>query len=250
MPMQPLIRFLAASLICLLPGTAFALEKIRIANSEWEPYSTEADPEGGFATEIVRTALARAGFEIEMYWATWARVTLDVREGRADATFNMYHSPERAERLDFSEPYSLVEVVFFARRDHDIPYRRLEDLAPYRIGVVKGAIHSPAFEAADYLNKETVSSLRSNLKKLLLGRLDLVVENRLVAIRALKDMAGSPLDRLQILSPPLSSQALHFAASKTYNGQTRVIDRFNRELVRMRKNDVISAILKRHNLSG
>jgi len=69
-------------------------------------------------------------------------------------------------------------LVLCARKELKIRYNSLKYLAPYRIGVVNGYVNTPELDRADFLKKDGVTNDLQNIRKLVRGRVDLILEEK------------------------------------------------------------------------
>ena len=70
----------------LLLTQSAAAEKLRLVADAWPPFTDATLVNGGLATDIVSTALARAGYASDFEQVPWARALLGVGEGRYDVS--------------------------------------------------------------------------------------------------------------------------------------------------------------------
>ena len=79
--MPRLHRAFALIGLLLLTQSATA-EKLRLVADAWPPFTDATLVNGGLATDIVSTALARAGYASDFEQVPWARALFGVGEGR------------------------------------------------------------------------------------------------------------------------------------------------------------------------
>ncbi len=217
-------------------------EHLSLATLNWAPYVGEDLPNNGFTSEIVTRVFERAGYQVDIAFMPWARVLRRVATGEADAMYPAYQSKERIHVYAFSDPFARSYLVFYKRIEDDINYTTLQDLVGYRIGVVRGYVNSPAFDRAGYLLKEVADSDESNLRKLLKGRIDLVVIDRHTARHIIETRIPHVADRLISLEPPLQVKPLYLAVSKKIPGYRTIVSNFNRALSETTSEGLIEAI--------
>lgn len=233
--------------ISMLVVPAHAADKeIRLATLNWAPYVGEELDQYGFTSEIVTKAFERAGYTVQIDFMPWARVLKVVERGRYDAAYPAYYSEERAQTYLMSEAFAQGPLGFYARADDDIAYAALEDLQPYKIGVVRGYVNTPEFDQADYLNTEAADSDVQNLKKLLVNRLDLVVIDKLTAQYIINTEMPDDADRLKFLDPPLDEKPLHVIFSREAAGYEEKVSDFNEGLRRLQEEGIIQEIMTYH----
>ena len=142
----------------------------------------------GMLVDLVTEAYRRAGHSVEVKLMPWARCLKDAETGEVDGVFSSFKLPERERFLAFSkEALTIQVIVFFARRESNQRFDGdLAALRDVKIGVITGTSYGDKFDAAVgegvLRNVEQTNSIESNLKKLALGRVDLVPSYRYVAL--------------------------------------------------------------------
>lgn len=204
---------------------------------------TDPEKEGGFLVAVTQRAFERVGYQVSISYVPWARALRMVMTGEAEALLGAYHTAERAEHMAYTNPIGRAEVVLFALKDRGIRYQSLEDLRPYRLGTIIGATYTAEFDAADFLVKEPVSDFRLNLRKLLLGRVDLMVEKRSVVEHALATRFAGDAARIVALDRPLKSALFFNAFSRAVPGHERRVADFNAGLQAITADGTLAAIV-------
>ncbi|PJI46334.1 MAG: protein kinase [Pseudomonas sp.] len=215
--MRHSLLVLRTACLCLaLLGATAQAQTLRVATLEWAPYVGSDLPGNGLASRILNEALALNGDKAELVFLPWQRALNETREGRFDALMPAYLSAERREDFYTSMPLLDSQLGFFRRRDRALPIdpHNLDSLRPYRIGVVRGYVNQSAFDAADFLNKDVVSSDWQNLEKLLRGRIDLAVVDRYTGYQLLSQNAPALREQLEFVEPPLEVKPLYVLVPK------------------------------------
>lgn len=170
----------------------------------WDPYQymqMEGDVQTltGLDVQLVREIVKLMGKEVRYDSVTWKQHQLDLRTGARDFAAGATYTKERAEYVYFSKPYRFEENSLFVRRGEEdrLKFSNIDEMLKkveaesYRLGVVEGFvyadpkinewIHDPknqpfiAFSVDDY----------ESLKKLLAGRIDGFLSDRLVGATAI-----------------------------------------------------------------
>lgn len=97
--MPRLYRAFALIVLLLLTQSA-AAQKLRLVADAWPPFTDATLVNGGLATDIVSTALARAGYASDFEQVPWARALFGVGEGRYDVLVNAWYTDERTKLGD------------------------------------------------------------------------------------------------------------------------------------------------------
>ena len=89
----------------------------------------------------------KTGVEIEFKPAPWGETIAMVKNGLADAHAGLNFSQDREKFLDFGKPLSRSDSFFFFHKNI-YGLNAVEDLIPFRIGIVKGAHEASILKAA------------------------------------------------------------------------------------------------------
>ena len=180
-------KIVAAALSLLIGASAAAqndLPTIRLTSLEWPPYAGASLAKGGDTTAVVRSALLAMGYQLEVAFFPWQRaIALAQRPSRYAGYFPEYYSEDVARRCLLSDPVGSGPVGFAQLRAQPVNWRTLEDLVPFRIGVVQSYVNSTDFDLRVAQQKQTVDVARDdtqNLRKLAAGRIDLAVVDQRV----------------------------------------------------------------------
>lgn len=156
-------------------------KEIRIATGEWAPYLSENLPGGGPIAQLVTEAFAQQGWSVVYTYYPWARAYSLAESAQIDATIVWAKNPERSETFNFTDPIISLENVLFTLHDKPINWENPEDLKAYRIGGVISYNYEFLDENQGY-QIIRVSDPHQNYLKLKAGRIDAVIEDRLVGI--------------------------------------------------------------------
>jgi polar amino acid transport system substrate-binding protein len=225
--------------------SAAADRSVHLATLNWSPYIGEHLEGYGFGAEILRTAFERAEYDVTFSFMPWVRVLKDVEIGAYDAACFAYRSKERENRYYFTAPYARSVLGFCKRRDEDIKFQSLQDLTPYRIGVVRGFVNTPQFDTLRSLHKEEVKDELTNLKKLLNRRVDLIIIDQFVLQHLMNTHFQSQKNKVAFLDPPLIIQPLYLMFSKKLPTAARKVQAFNQAIGEMKNDGTIETIIKR-----
>lgn len=226
------------------PANTVDEHTIRLATLDWPPYVGKSLFQQGFTTAIVSEAFKRAGYKVKIDFLPWARAIQQADEGNYDAVYPEYYSDDRNKSFFFSEPFASGPLGFYKRKDDKISYTKLEDLKPYRIGIVLGYINTPEFDSASYLQKETATSDEQNIRKLLAGRIDLIVIDKYVAQYLIKNSITEATGKIEFLEPPLLDQKLYVIFPRKTVASEKKLQEFNTALKSMQNDGSLERILR------
>ncbi|GAB3254359.1 substrate-binding periplasmic protein [Chitinimonas naiadis] len=241
-------------LSCLLTTTLAAGNPSGVPNTlnlianYWEPYTGETLPQQGLASELVTTALKRAGYDSRITIAPWARALAMSYKGHADGVVAIWSTRERRDKLRFSEPYLSNRMVLLYRHGSYDGGKTLADIKGLRLGVGRGYDYNDAFIADTSFQVEPTDNVLQNLRKLAAKRVDLVLEDELIARYQLQQRLATLPELKQIVlnHTPLFTLPLHFAVSRQRPDADRIIEQFNTALAGMKADGSYDEIVRRH----
>lgn len=237
------------ALFALLLATASVYaETLRIAADVWPPFTDASLPGNGLATELVSTALKRAGHRPEYVQVPWARALRGLQVGDYDLIVSAWYSDERATYGQFSKPYLTNRVLFLKRKGSDVNFQEPADLKRYSIAVVRGYSYLPSFDADASLNKVPVMGFQMGARMLAAGRVQLTLEDELVARSYLNRELKGVRDQLEFLPRPLSENGLHILVRRSHPRHQELVEDFDKAMQAMREDGTYQAIFARHGL--
>lgn len=131
--MKKALLLAALLLLLLFPGTA---EGFTISSSYNNLLS---NPEGqGILDRLMKEAFRRLGREVEIVYAETDRSLIDVNAGVFDADINRIEGLEQTYPHLVRVPEPNMEMQFTAFVKKALPLASWADLAPYRVGLVRG----------------------------------------------------------------------------------------------------------------
>lgn len=226
-----LSKILVAVCLAVVSGVSAAnAQTLKIATGEWIPFTSASMAHFGEFTERVTIVLNEMGAEPDYLFYPWGRCFDSVEKSRVWAAFPYSYTPERAQKVWFSDMLSCSKTVFFyydkkgtTQRYH---FERIEDLKPYRIGGVIGYFYEELFRRAglriDYVNKEI-----NAMEKLKMGRIDLVPVNERVGWSLIRKHFPGEVNKFKTIANPLNVSPLRLIVSKDYPGSKELLERFN-----------------------
>lgn len=232
----------------LLVAQASAGEKLRLVADAWPPFTDVNLVNGGLATDIVSTALKRAGYASEFEQVPWARAMLGLGEGRYDVLINAWFTHERTLIGEFSNEYLVNRVRFLKRKDNPITFDNLKDLYPHPVAVVRGYAYSNAFDNDPLLQKVPVHSFSMAVRMVAVGRVDLTAEDEYVARYNLNLEPQDVRDSVEFLPKSLSENSLHILVSLKNPDHAKIVASFDREIIEMKADGSYDKLFHKHGL--
>ncbi|MBN1970103.1 MAG: transporter substrate-binding domain-containing protein [Candidatus Delongbacteria bacterium] len=235
-------------MIIMLFENLFSIAKISAAADPWPPFIDPENPTGGFALEIIRAAYYTQGYEVEMNFVPWVRAEEGVKSGKYDILTTTWYTEKRSHYFKFSKPYYVNKVKFIKRVEDDFEYSGESSLQGKIIGVIRGYGYNDNFAESKLYTLDPVSDFHQNILKLLFKRIDLTLEDELVAKFLLMKNNPDLLNSLSFVSNPINLSPLHVTSGLSNKKSESYIDAFNKGLEIIEKNGEYDRILKKYEL--
>ena len=237
-------RWLLAALLLFSP--VLQAEILQVTGSLWSPYVDGDLPNGGLAADLVRTALNRAGYEVQANVETWSRAYEGVVVGVYDVVPAIWQTEARGEDLIFSNPYLLNDVIFMSRQGVLVEYRTLSDLTGYRIGVVREYAYEESFDGHPDLIRVVNNHLLQNLLLLRQDRLDIVVGDKWALLHQISQFMPEDLPYFRALDKPLARRALRLGVSRKNPDAAEIVAAFDEAIAAMQEDGTYDEVVRRH----
>lgn len=223
--------------------------QVVLATTAWEPYIGPDLPGQGYVAEVAREALAHSGHSLRLVFLPWARAVHMARQGKVDGYLPEYEAKELQQAFLFSAPFPGGPVGFFKRQDRtDISWRGLDSLKAFRIGVVRGYVNTPEFDARTDLHKELSNDDEANLRMLLAGRIDLMVADKHVGYALARKISPEAVAGIAFLLPSLEEKELYVCFPAQLPGSAELLKAFNNGLMTLRNDGSLTRLRARHGL--
>ena len=247
----PLLTLLApwVFMFAFMSHLAFAEEKeLVIPVSEFSPWKMiDGDKFHGIDIDILHEMAERLGLTLKFIKCPFARCLEHMKRGKADLMSSIVKRPDREIYIRYLEPpYYTERRVFYVIKGKSHILQRYEDLYKIRVGVKRRVKYFPRFDEDTKINKEEVTDVIQNIKKLALGRIDTFIISEtqgdyLVAISGFQDK----FEKLQVIFK--GYDRAYFGISKR-SKFFRQADDFKKVLEQMIEEGQIDTI-KRHFMS-
>lgn len=174
----------------LMPLQSWAQqETITLVADGWCPYNCEPSSDRpGYMVEVATAAFAKHGIKVEYSNLPWARAIEDTRAGKYTGIIGAYYS-DAPDFIYPQTPQGICRFAFYVRSEDSWNYSGIPSLKERALGAIND--YSYNVELDDYIlnNKENTknvqilsgdNALDNNLKKLLMKRINTVIEDRQV----------------------------------------------------------------------
>ncbi|RED52114.1 substrate-binding periplasmic protein [Aestuariispira insulae] len=205
-------------------------------------YESKAGPTG-FAIEIARTAMERAGLEVEVKLYPWARAVAIAKHGDAFITGFSY-TETRAHDFAYSDLLVNENMILVTRNGHEIPFDRAEDLTGRQIGYLNGSTFGPEFENLKrYFNPDPDTQTSRRIQKLMMGRLDGAIFAQSM-IAYFPELFNTNIEDLTVLPRKVGESAMYLATAQN-TAHATLMTRINSAINEMHADGTVAALYAR-----
>ncbi|EKO3646458.1 transporter substrate-binding domain-containing protein [Vibrio metschnikovii] len=235
--MKLILQSILASLVFWASVTL--ANTITLASGEWEPYQGQSLASGGPAAQVVSEAFALSGWQVNYQYLPWARGLNAAENAELDGTFLYSFNQDRAARFHYSEPVITLSTVVFYHPDKPLRWENEQDLLGKTLGGVVAYDYGFVREDAGY-TIERISQPENNFRKLQAGRLDGVMEERLVGLGLAASVGFS---QVAYFDKSIKFVPYHLIVSRKHPKAAEIIAAFNDGLKQLESNGRLAEIL-------
>lgn len=239
----------------VLSGNVLA-DNIRLRADAWYPVNGDpAAARSGFGIEAAQQIWGAAGHTIDYQLMSWSRSLDAVRADQADCVIGAYR--DDAPDLRFpAEPLGLEGIGVYVRAADDWSYTGPDSLARRSVAMISEYSYGQALDVWIGASRNATliqmaygaDALEGNVRKLLAGRVDVVLESPMIMSTTLKRLG---LERFVRLAGEGKAPApFYIACSSTNPKVPEWLKVFDEGVRRMRDNGQWQVLLDRYDLGG
>jgi len=244
-------RFLCAIIftgLIQVSGRSYAEQTVAFSVGEWEPFIGQSMKNYGPTAEIMAIACKKAGYKAQFEFYPWKRSYVNVKNGRAVATFPWVWTETRAIEVLYPKTPVMVskEKFFFLKEKFPkgLTITKFEDVKPYKMVGLLGYWYEEAAKKAG-VNIHMVSRASLAWTMLGKGRVDVFYENELVAMADMRKVFGKSANKFACTKEPYKTAEMFCLFSRIYPGSVEIMKKLDQALKEMTESGEIERILKK-----
>lgn len=225
-------------------GNAMAAD-VTVSTLEWPPYTSANLPKGGASTEVIRQAFAAAELDMGLEILPWKRAISAAREDENIVAYYPGYHCRHVDGFVASNPIGSGPLGFAENIEAPVTWSSIDDIGEQRlkVGTVLGYANTDEFDekaGTGWIRAIPARDDVTNLRKLLLQRIDMAVIDKLVLsyLLATEETLKNQSDQLQFNSVTLEEKTLYLCFNDDADGLA-MRDRFNAGLAKVDVEKVI-----------
>lgn len=233
-------NFISISFLLLI-STFCSAEVFKIGGSEYLPFVDSKRKDGGASIELIRRIMKSQGHDVELKIVPWARSVKMLETQDIDILPTVWFTEERAKTMNYSESYAANRLTFIKAKGSNYEYDGLPSLHDKSVGIIRDYGYGDEFLNDGKIKFSVTNGLESNVKMVINGRVDLTLEDEIVA-KASLDKAL--LDKVDFTQNALSESPLYITCLKANSKCDTIVSAFNKGLSELKSQDAYDALMK------
>ena len=242
-------------LLFVFPAHLVISETLTLRADPWYPYNGYPESEKpGYIIEVARMILKKHDIKLDYQILEWEMSLRQARSGDIDCVVGAY----KTDAPDFIYPSQALGVdivAFFARSDApDWQYENLSSLYNKRIGVIAAYSYGEDIDRFIAANADTQwlhisrgdDPLARNIRMVLAGRLDMLIESHVVLKAKLQEMKLT--GQIKMLDQLPAGDKLYIACSPENPESKRYVRLLDEGLIQLRNTGKLDTILAAYGL--
>lgn len=239
--------------LCALFGFAALVQadeliQLTAGADPWPPYIDSDLPKGGVSVQLADAALRTQGYTVSNRILPWARAIEEAKQARVDLILDAWWSQERSKFFLFSRPYLNGPLKFIKNKGGPFEYQGLGSLDNKIIALVRNYAYGDEFLSSKNFTHYLVHDFMQGIQMLVRKRVDLTIENELVARTRISQSQPELLEQLEFVEPAISDNLVYLIASYKHPHHQEIIGAFNKGLAVIVENGTYQRILKENKL--
>jgi polar amino acid transport system substrate-binding protein len=203
------MKSLIASLFVFLATGAFA-GPLKLVTEEYPPYSfREGAIIKGSSVDQVNLIMKSAGLDHTVEMMPWARALALAEKQPDHCVFTTTHNAERDPNFKWVEPLLSGRTLLIRKAGAPVNPQSVDEAKIFRVGTTRDDFTADILKAKEFQRIDLATDFNLTLKKLMLGRIDLmpIAEDYYVKLR--RD--GTEIEKVLVLSEQIYSIACNKA---------------------------------------
>jgi len=217
------------------------LDDLLIASEDYPPISfkNKNGKADGLASDVAYAIMKQLKMTQEIHIWPWARDYKLLKKGPNYLVFSVARTKERDKLFQWVGPIYSMNTGFYTKKDSLIKINSLDDAKKlHKIGTYFESFDEQYLENKHFLNLESTRNNILNIKKMMIGRFDVITATN-VTIKSMVQKAGYSMNDIKNTYTFMST-GVYFAFSQDV--PFKVVDAWRKELENLRNSGKLQQI--------
>ena len=217
-----------------------------VTGNAYAPFTDEGLPEGGLFTDLVRTAMTRAGYDPTIEFQPWDDAMKATQKGTYKASFPWYETEDRRQALWYSSPVYEVLIVVYYKTGAPLDFEGIDDLDGLNLCRPEGyfADDISAKVEGGQIVRTAPETPADCFQMLVEGDVDVVSLSAMVGNGEIIKLGLD--EQIDVADTPLAIRPLHIVYPKFDPRSRGTMGKIDLELKRMGEDGTTAAVIEKH----
>ncbi len=222
------------------------IQSITMVTDQWAPYYSSELKNQGPVTDVATVVLAELGYQLHVSYIPWKRAVEYSKNGKYQAVLGGYYNQSRAEFFWYSDSIATSDIVLFGQVKNNYQVTNINSLNGLRVCVLNGYFNGDDFKKNQQIVRVKSNSLKHCFERLIAGRVDYLVANRLVGLDMLNREFSEYKSDIHPLPLLLAQEQIYILWSKKIADNFELNKQFNKVLKQLVESGKIQEIWQEH----
>ncbi len=217
-----------------------------VTGNDYAPFTDQSLPEGGMFTDLVHTAMTRAGYDPKVEFLPWDQAMSATQKGKFKGSFPWYETTDRRAARWYSRPVYEVLIVVYHKTGAPLEFEGIDDLVGLNLCRPAGYFDDDIREKveAGQIIRSAPETPANCFEMLVKGDVDVVSMSAMVGNGAIIKQGFD--EKVEVADTPLAIRPLHIVYPKFDPRSRGTMGKIDRELKLMDQDGTTAAIIEKH----
>ncbi|BBB27441.1 polar amino acid transport system substrate-binding protein [Amphritea japonica ATCC BAA-1530] len=223
------------------------VKHVEIFAIDYPPYTIVDDQNNlsGIDIEVVKASFAKVGIKVKFSTAPWERIRKNLEHGYIAGYTSCARRPAREAYILFSDKVSEAnQVALMANDTDDSQLTKLTDLSQYKVNAIEAWAMQKELASKEIPHSKT-QDMDSGIRSVLFRDIDVFYIGELTALYRVRQLGLQDKIKTKRFTDK-ESVSFYLCLSKTYPGNTLLLEQFNTGLEHIKTSGELDEIYDRY----
>lgn len=248
-----MIRFLFVILSYCTLVVSVQAQVISIRADFWYPMNGDPNSDSpGYMIDLAKAIFEPQGIAVDYQLMPWSRAIQETRVGKSDCVVGAYKSDQR-DFIFAKAHWGIDQTLFYKLKADKWVYKgKVDALNDRKVGVISGYSYGSeldeVFTQIKVQRAKGDQAVETNIKKLITGRIDTMIESHYVMNSKLLELALT--DKVVSAGDTLQGEPMYLACTPNSARSKKWIDMVDQAIPELKKSGRFKRILQKYNIES